>query len=127
MTIGTRLQDKIAIVTGSSDGIGHAIALRYATEGAYVVSKTKDAEELKPSHEVLGEKYPVAVGLSFSRRSIFIKTNVSIGADVKALVSACVKEYGRRDIYVMMNNTGLGPNYDHNPALRLHVTPELLG
>ncbi|KDB20082.1 hypothetical protein H109_07944 [Trichophyton interdigitale MR816] len=90
MTISTRLQDKIAIVTSSSDGIGHAIALRYAAEGAYVVSKTKDGEELKPTHEVLSEKYPVAVGLSFSHRSIFIKTDVSIDADVKALVGASV-------------------------------------
>ncbi|EGD88684.1 hypothetical protein H112_03605 [Trichophyton rubrum D6] len=117
MTTGTRLQDKIAIITGSSDGIGRAIALRYAAEGAYV-----DGEELKPTHEVLDEKYPASSGRSFSRRSIFIKTDVSIDADVKALVSACVKEFGRLDI--MMNNAGIGPNYSHDPALRLHETPE---
>ncbi|EFE43467.1 hypothetical protein TRV_01754 [Trichophyton verrucosum HKI 0517] len=129
MTTGARLQDKIAIITGSSDGIGRAIALRYAAEGAYVVcadltpesrAKTKDGEELKPTHEVLDGKYPAASGIS--RRSIFIKTDVSIDADVKALVSACVKEYGRLDI--MVNNAGIGPNYNHDPALRLHETPE---
>lgn len=34
---GGRLQDKVAIVTGAAGGIGRAIAIRYASEGAYVV------------------------------------------------------------------------------------------
>ncbi|EFR00100.1 glucose 1-dehydrogenase 2 [Nannizzia gypsea CBS 118893] len=131
MATGARLQNKIAIVTGSSDGIGRAIALRYAAEGAYVVcadlapesrAKANDGELLKPTHKALDEKYPAVSGGPFSHRSIFIKTDVSIDADVKALVSGCVKEYGRLDI--MVNNAGIGPNYNHDPTLRLHETPE---
>lgn len=36
-TMSARLEDKVAVITGSSNGIGRAIALRYAAEGAYVV------------------------------------------------------------------------------------------
>lgn len=35
--MSARLEDKVAVITGSSNGIGRAIALRYAAEGAYVV------------------------------------------------------------------------------------------
>ncbi|KAK2837007.1 hypothetical protein FQN49_006498, partial [Arthroderma sp. PD_2] len=94
MAIGTRLQDKIAIVTGSSDGIGRAIALRFASEGAFIVcadlnsasrAKVTDGKPLNPTHEAVEEAYPAGTGGPFSLRSIFIKADVSIASDVEAL------------------------------------------
>jgi NAD(P)-dependent dehydrogenase (short-subunit alcohol dehydrogenase family) len=42
-TVGTRLQNKIAVITGASSGIGRQIALAYASEGSYVVYSDLDA------------------------------------------------------------------------------------
>ena len=63
-----RLKDKIALVTGSSRGIGKSIALQYATEGAKVIvsaitleSAEKAANEIKQSE---GEAFAIAVDIA---------------------------------------------------------------
>ncbi|KAF1990469.1 putative short chain type dehydrogenase [Aulographum hederae CBS 113979] len=94
-----RLQDKIAIVTGSTSGIGRAIALAFAKEGAKVVCSDLDEGEQEGSTR--------ASILNDGGEAIFVKTNVTIGAEVESLVKEAVEKYGRLDI--MVNNAGIAP------------------
>ena len=90
------LTDKTAIVTGSSSGIGRAIALSFAAAGARVALAdiTEDAVDGGPTTSRLIAE---AGGTAFFRR-----TDVSVWADVDALVTDVVARYGRLD--VMVNN-----------------------
>ncbi|KAK2740549.1 hypothetical protein FQN57_006053 [Myotisia sp. PD_48] len=124
MASSTRLQDKVAIVTGSSDGIGRAIALRYAAEGAYVVcsdinpasrAETEPGHENKPTHEAINSSYP--------QRAIFVKADVTASSEVENLINECVKKFGRLDI--MVNNAGIGRIDNNGQGSRIHETPEL--
>lgn len=92
-----RLKDKIAIVTGSSSGIGKAIALRFGQEGAKVVVAARrlafceqTASQIKKQG---GEAWP-------------IQTDVADERQVERLVTDTVAQYGRIDILV--NNAGIG-------------------
>jgi NAD(P)-dependent dehydrogenase (short-subunit alcohol dehydrogenase family) len=96
-----RLQDKVAIITGASGGIGRAIALRYASEGAHVIvsdireTSRTPAEEAEKTHEIVQR---------MGRKSMFIKTDVTDSASVDSLVAQVVEKFGRLDI--MCNNAG---------------------
>jgi len=92
-----RLEGKVAIVTGSSLGIGKAIAVALAHEGASVVvnyrSHPEDGEETVQEIEKAGGK------------AISVQADVSRPEDVKNLVGRTVEEFGRVDI--MVNNAGV--------------------
>lgn len=91
-----KLQDKVAIVTGATKGIGVAVAQEYAREGAQVVLAGRTAE--------LGEK--VAEGIrQAGGDALFVTADVSQRADVERLVKAAVDRYGHIDIVV--NNAGV--------------------
>jgi glucose 1-dehydrogenase len=91
------LQDKVAIVTGGNTGIGAAVVLALAAEGAKVVIDyvaNKDAEdELERKLAALHES---AVG---------VQADVSKVADLQRLVDAAVSNFGRLD--VLVNNAGI--------------------
>ena len=91
------LRDKVAIVTGSSSGIGKAIALRFGQEGARVVVAARRIALCKQTvsqiREQGGEAWP-------------IQTDVADERQVERLMADTVARYGRLDILV--NNAGIG-------------------
>ncbi len=92
-----RLDGKVAIVTGSSSGIGKAIALRFAGEGAKVVAAARREELLARTVQQIGDRGGLAVA---------IPTDISDEAQVDRLIAGTVERYGRLDILV--NNAGIG-------------------
>lgn len=92
-----RLEGKVAIVTGASRGIGKAIALRFAEEGARVVvgyqTRSADADAVVASIRSDG-------GDAFA-----FAADVSRSVDVESLVAATIERYGRIDILV--NDAGV--------------------
>jgi glucose 1-dehydrogenase len=97
-----RLAGRTAIVTGSSSGIGRAIALRFAREGANVV--VSDIRE-DPIWSGDDERPTADLITAENGSAVFQQTDVSDAAAVDSLVNRAVDEYGRLDILV--NNAGL--------------------
>jgi 3-oxoacyl-[acyl-carrier protein] reductase len=92
-----RLSGKTALVTGASRGIGRAIALRYAAEGAFVVANYAGNEA------AAGET--LAAIASAGGSAVLSRFDVGDAAQVDAAVKALVAERGRIDILV--NNAGV--------------------
>ncbi len=91
------LSNRVAIVTGSGQGIGKAIALKLAEVGATVV--VNDVDEAGPV-EVVAEEIR-----AMNRQSLAILADVSSSADVARLVEETVTTLGKVDILV--NNAGI--------------------
>jgi NAD(P)-dependent dehydrogenase (short-subunit alcohol dehydrogenase family) len=95
--VDLRLKDKVAIVTGGSQGIGKAIGLGLAEHGAdVVVNFCKNLD---------GAKAAIKEILSLRRRAIMIQGDVSRKSDVDQMVQTTLKEFGKIDILV--NNAGI--------------------
>jgi glucose 1-dehydrogenase len=92
-----KLQNKVAIVTGSATGIGSAIAVRFAQEGAAVVVDYVGNPEIPSATE--------AKIRSFGGRTIAVAADVSNPAQVQHLIENAVQAFGRIDIVV--NNAGI--------------------
>jgi glucose 1-dehydrogenase len=92
-----QLENKVAVVTGASLGIGKAIALAFAGEGAAVVVDYLSHPE---AARAVVEKIERAGG-----RAVAVRANVAKSEDVRSLVQRSVQEFGRLDI--MMNNAGI--------------------
>lgn len=89
-----KLENKIAIITGSSRGIGKATAILFAKEGAKVVINCeKQSSEAEKVVEIIG-----------NANSVFVRADVSQENDVKYLVSETLKKFGKIDI--LINNAG---------------------
>ena len=94
-----RLAGKVAIVTGGGRGLGRAIALRFASEGAAVTLAGTGREHL----EATAAELAAAGG-----RSLAVVTDVASEPAVVQMVEATLREFGRLDILV--NNAGIaGP------------------
>jgi len=85
-----KLENKVAVVTGSSSGIGRAIAEKFISEGASVIFS--DIKEFDVSQ--------------FGEKAYFKKCDVSQSEDVNSLIDFCVEKFGKID--VMVNNAGIG-------------------
>ncbi|MBL7204576.1 MAG: 3-oxoacyl-ACP reductase FabG [Desulfobacteraceae bacterium] len=104
-----RLKDKIALVTGSSRGVGRAVALGFAQEGAKVVvnytSNENAANEVVDAIQSMGSE------------AIAVKADVAQKKDAEGLVGAAVDTFGKIDILV--NNAGFT-----RPALMIKMTED---
>lgn len=89
------LSNRVAIVTGSGQGIGRAIALRLAEAGAAVVVNSRSETALGVAEEIKG----------MGRQGIAVPGDVSLTADVTNLVDQTITAYGKVDILV--NNAGI--------------------
>ena len=102
-----RLGGRVAVVTGSSGGIGLAIATEFAREGASVVVNSRDAERAEKAASTLAQEgLPVSGFAADMRRP----------EEARALAQAAVARYGRLDIWV--NNAGINVI---KPALELEA------
>ncbi len=91
------VQDKVALVTGAASGIGRAVALVWAREGARVVVSDVDR---------LGGEETVALVRAQGGEALFVAADTGLPADAKALVEQTVAHYGRLDL--ACNNAGIG-------------------
>lgn len=92
-----KLQNKVAIITGASRGIGKAIAEAYAREGADLAIVARNEADLKQVAEDIREA---------GRKCLVIPTDVTAEQDIKQAVSRTVDHFGKIDILV--NNAGIG-------------------
>ena len=91
-----RLDDKIAVITGASSGIGRASAIRFARDGAHVVVADLDeASGAELADEIDG---------------LFVHTDVTSATDISTMFEATVARFGGID--VIFNNAGISPPDD---------------
>jgi 3-oxoacyl-[acyl-carrier protein] reductase len=104
-----RLKDRIALVTGSSRGVGRAVALAYAKEGAKVMvnytSNEKAAKEVVEAIQKMGSQ------------AVAVKADVAKKVEAEALVKATVDHFGGID--VLVNNAGFT-----RPAMMTKMTEQ---
>jgi len=104
-----RLKDKTALVTGSSRGVGRAVALGFAKEGANIVvnytSNEKAANEVVEAIQSMGSK------------AVAVKADVAQKSDAETLVKTGIETFGRLDILV--NNAGFT-----RPAMMIKMAEE---
>jgi NAD(P)-dependent dehydrogenase (short-subunit alcohol dehydrogenase family) len=97
-----KLTDKVAVVTGGDSGIGRAVAIAYAREGADVVisylSEDSDAEETAGYVEEAG------------RKAVLIAGDVSDPQHCRDIIAKTVEEFGRVD--VLVNNAAFQMNHE---------------
>ena len=91
-----KLTDKVAIITGAASGMGKAMALLFAEEGAKVVVADIDDTGGKQTTDEIN---------SSSGKAVFVHTDVSNPTDIMNLVDATMNEYSKIDILV--NNAGI--------------------
>ncbi len=91
------LDGKVAIITGASQGLGHAMALKFAEAGADIVAASRTKEKLD---QTAGEVRKLG------RKCLVVPADVTQSAQVNAIIAAAIKEFGRID--VLVNNAGGG-------------------
>jgi NAD(P)-dependent dehydrogenase (short-subunit alcohol dehydrogenase family) len=97
--MSSMLEGKVAMVTGASQGLGRALALAYAREGAMLVINSRNYESIR---DVVEEIHSLGVEV------LGIGADVTSSSDVDDLVDVAVEHYDRID--VLVNNAGLlGP------------------
>ena len=93
-----RLQDKVALVTGAGSGIGRAIALGYAAEGARLIA----ADINLPSAQKTAAEIAATGG-----QALAVEVDVSQRAQVEAMLAQALGAYGR--VHVLVASAAIGP------------------
>lgn len=100
-----QLDGNTAIITGSSSGIGEAIAKRFAEEGACVVTNSRSADRAEATATQIRDVGGEAVAA---------EADVANRSEIEAMVMAAIEEFGSLDI--MVNNAGI---QDNSPILEM--------
>ncbi|MCK4789104.1 MAG: SDR family oxidoreductase, partial [Desulfobacteraceae bacterium] len=108
-----QLRDKVAVVTGGGRGIGEAIAMAFAKEGAQVAVADIEDDTAHAVSEKIKALGPKAFG---------IRSDVSNRDEVVSLMESVFKEFGRIDILV--NNAGISPKKEGGAILTWEIEPE---
>ncbi|MBN1474131.1 MAG: SDR family oxidoreductase [Syntrophaceae bacterium] len=93
--MGKRLENKVAVITGGTSGIGAATAEVFASHGAKVIIAGRSEEKGKALAELLGNNV------------IYHKTDVTLESDIKSVIELALSRFGRLDC--LFNNAG-GPS-----------------
>lgn len=93
-----RLEGKVALVTGAGQGIGQAIALAFAQEGADIGVNALHAETAQATAEAVRQ---------LGRRAAAVPADVALAEGVDTMVDSVLEKLGKIDILV--NNAGGGP------------------
>lgn len=96
-----KLQNKVAVVTGAASGMGKAIAILYAKEGAKVVVSDINLDAAKQTVEEIKTN---------GGEAIAVLANVAKEEDIQNLIDTAVSQYGTLDILV--NNAGIMDNFE---------------
>ena len=104
-----KLDGRVAVITGAGRGIGQAIALAYAREGAKLALAARSESELQEA---------VSAASELGAEAIAVPTDVTSQEDTEQLASRAVERFGRID--VLVNNAGIsgpiGPLQDNDVA-----------
>jgi len=100
------LEDKVTLITGASQGLGRALALAFAREGARVAINARSEESIGPVAEEVEDAEVLALA-----------ADVSKSAEVERIVGETVERFGKID--VLVNNAGL-----LGPRVRIEEYPE---
>ncbi len=92
------LRDKVAVITGGSDGIGKATAIAMVHEGAKVAIAARDKDNLHSAYKDIAQQ------TKFVGRVITVPTDVTIEKSVKNMTDTVIEQFGKIDILV--NNAG---------------------
>ncbi|MEX6700710.1 SDR family oxidoreductase [Peribacillus frigoritolerans] len=121
----TDLEGKVVVITGSSTGLGKAMAIRFAKEKAKVVvnyrTKSEEADSVMEEIKTNGGE------------AIAVKGDVTVEEDVINLVQSAIKNFGKLDIFI--NNAGIEnpvpshemPLSDWNRVINTNLTGNFLG
>ncbi|MCK4273837.1 MAG: glucose 1-dehydrogenase [Dehalococcoidales bacterium] len=109
-----KFKDKVALVTGGASGIGKVAAQIFAREGAKVIVST--------DKNIKGGEETVRLINQAGGEATFVKCDVSIAAEVEAMIDKCVQTYGRLDY--AFNNAGIGPDGKRVPVVNIVDCPE---
>jgi 3-oxoacyl-[acyl-carrier protein] reductase len=99
--MGNRLKDRVAVVTGSGQGIGRAIALALAGEGANIVTNNRHKDAAKEDADTVAAEI-----LSLGGQAIPFFGDITHYETAARLMQTAVDKYGRLDI--LINNAGTG-------------------
>ena len=97
----TRLQDKVAVITGAASGIGRETAALFAREGAQVVAvDVNDSEGEQTIQEILDE----------GGQGLYVHADISLASDCEAMINQAESAFGKMDI--LFNNAGIMDSRD---------------